>query len=174
MDVSDTKYPEGGIEAWSVVLGAWCAMIPSMGLLNSLGILHAWTNNHQLANYSESSIGWIYGAYGFFLYAAGAQTGKSVLSPLEYCTEKVLGPIFDTYGPRYVIIPGSVGIVVALICLSFSEGNIASCPSIGPPNRLNVSRVLPDIPFLQRFSRTFRECPVHSDSFLCGPLVQQA
>ncbi|KAJ5667437.1 MFS general substrate transporter [Penicillium longicatenatum] len=106
MDVSDTKYPEGGIEAWSVVLGAWCAMIPSMGLLNSLGILHAWTNNHQLADYSESSIGWIYGAYGFFLYAAGAQTG----------------PIFDTYGPKYVIIPGSVGIVVALICLSFSEG----------------------------------------------------
>lgn len=32
------------------------------------------------------------------------------------------GPIFDAYGPAYVVIPGSVGIVVAVICLSFSEG----------------------------------------------------
>ena len=32
------------------------------------------------------------------------------------------GPIFDAYGPAYVIIPGSIGIVTALICFSFSEG----------------------------------------------------
>jgi hypothetical protein len=72
----DEKYPEGGLQAWSVVLGAWCAMIPSMGLLNSLGVLHAWTSTHQLKDYSESSIGWIFGAYAFFLYLAGAQVGK--------------------------------------------------------------------------------------------------
>lgn len=69
------EYPEGGLKAWSVVLGAWCAMVPSMGLLNSLGVLHAWTAKHQLEDYSESSIGWIFGAYGFFLYLAGAQAG---------------------------------------------------------------------------------------------------
>lgn len=68
-------YPEGGWKAWSVVFGAWCAMIPSMGLLNSIGILHAWTSTHQLKDYSESSIGWIFGTYGFFLYFAGAQAG---------------------------------------------------------------------------------------------------
>ncbi|KAJ5596564.1 oxalate/formate antiporter [Penicillium hetheringtonii] len=101
----DDDYPEGGWKAWSVVFGAWCAMIPSMGLLNSLGILHAWTSTHQLKDYSESSIGWIFGAYGFFLYFAGAQAG----------------PIFDAYGPNYIIIPGSIGIVVALVCFSFSE-----------------------------------------------------
>lgn len=72
----DNDYPEGGLQAWSVVLGAWCAMVPSMGLLNSLGILHAWTSTHQLKDYSESSTGWIFGAYGFFLYLAGAQAGK--------------------------------------------------------------------------------------------------
>ncbi|PYH75554.1 MFS general substrate transporter [Aspergillus uvarum CBS 121591] len=105
--MSGITYPEGWFEAWTVVLGAWCAMIPSMGLLNSLGILHAWTSKHQLVDYSESSIGWIYGAYGFFLYAAGAQAG----------------PIFDAYGRNHVIIPGSIGIVVALICLSFSQAN---------------------------------------------------
>lgn len=72
----DTGHPEGGWKAWSVVLGAWCAMIPAMGLLNTLGVLHAWISTHQLKNYSESSIGWIFGAYGFFLYLAGAQAGK--------------------------------------------------------------------------------------------------
>ncbi|KAI9044843.1 oxalate/formate antiporter [Aspergillus affinis] len=101
----ESDYPEGGLRAWLVVLGSWCAMIPSMGLLNSLGILHAWTNSHQLKDYSESSIGWIYGAYGFFLYFAGAQTG----------------PIFDAYGSAYVVVPGSIGMVASLICLSFSQ-----------------------------------------------------
>lgn len=72
----NNDYPEGGLQAWLVVLGSWCAMIPSMGLLNSLGILHAWTSDHQLQGYSESSIGWIYGAYGFFLYIGGAQVGR--------------------------------------------------------------------------------------------------
>ena len=71
-------YPEGGIKAWSVVLGAWCAMIPSMGLLNSLGTLQAWASTHQLKaqGYTESSIGWIYGAYTFFLFLGGAQFGE--------------------------------------------------------------------------------------------------
>ncbi|KAF3026176.1 hypothetical protein E8E15_008313 [Penicillium rubens] len=67
------QYPEGGLKAWSVVLGAWCAMIPSMGLLNSLGTLQPWTSTHQLKDYSESSIGWIYGAYTFFLYLGGVR-----------------------------------------------------------------------------------------------------
>ncbi|KAL4784147.1 major facilitator superfamily domain-containing protein [Aspergillus varians] len=99
-----TEYPEGGFQAWLVVLGAWCAMVPSMGLLNSLGTLHAWTSSHQLRDYSESSIGWIYGAYAFFLYVAGAQ----------------VGPIFDCYGPLYVIVPGSIGMVASLLLFSFS------------------------------------------------------
>ena len=72
-----SSYPEGGYKAWSVVLGAWCAMIPGMGMLNTLGSLHAWNSTHQLSSYSQSSIGWIYGCYGFFLYLAGAQIGES-------------------------------------------------------------------------------------------------
>ncbi|KAJ5858609.1 hypothetical protein N7534_003886 [Penicillium rubens] len=100
------QYPEGGLKAWSVVLGAWCAMIPSMGLLNSLGTLQPWTSTHQLKDYSESSIGWIYGAYTFFLYLGGVR----------------FGAILDSHGPLYVILPGSIGIVLSLIFLSFSHG----------------------------------------------------
>jgi hypothetical protein len=84
VDPSENDYPEGGLKAWSVVLGAWCAMVPSMGLLNSLGVLQAWTSTHQLTGYSESSIGWIFGSYGFFLYIAGAQTGMSNFYPIGF------------------------------------------------------------------------------------------
>lgn len=73
------EYPEGGAQAWSVVLGAWCAMVPSMGPLNSLGTLQAWTSTHQLKAYPESSIGWIFGTYTFFLFVGGAQFGKKRL-----------------------------------------------------------------------------------------------
>lgn len=106
-----TDYPEGGLQAWLVVVGAWCAMIPSMGLLNTLGTLHSWTSEHQLMDYSDSSIGWIFGAYGFFLYVAGVQAG----------------PIFDCYGPLFVVVPGSIGMFASLICFSFSTGKHWIC-----------------------------------------------
>ncbi|KAJ5423044.1 hypothetical protein N7445_011152 [Penicillium cf. griseofulvum] len=99
------QYPERGLKAWSVVFGAWCAMIPSMGLLNSLGALQPWTSTHQLKDYSESSIGWIYGTYTFFLFLGGAQ----------------FGAILDSHGPLYVVLPGSIGIALSLIFLSFSQ-----------------------------------------------------
>ena len=73
------NYPEGGATAWLVVLGAWCAMIPSMGLLNTVGVLQAWVSEHQLHGYSESNIGWIFSAYAFFLYIGGAQVGEYIL-----------------------------------------------------------------------------------------------
>ena len=68
-------YPEGGKEAWLVVAGAWCAMIPSMGILNTIGVIQAWMSEHQLKGYSESNIGWIVSAYAFFLYIGAAQIG---------------------------------------------------------------------------------------------------
>ncbi|KAF7116909.1 hypothetical protein CNMCM5793_005539 [Aspergillus hiratsukae] len=122
-DPIDEKFPEGGLRAWLVVLGAWCAMIPGMGLLNTIGVLHAWTAEHQLAGYSASSIGWIFGAFSFFLNFGSAQ----------------VGPIFDSRGVLPVVLPGSIGIVVAIFCfsesteyyqifLSFSVlGGISSC-----------------------------------------------
>lgn len=78
-DVDDEHdaYPEGGTAAWTVVLGAWCAMIPSMGLLNTMGVIQAWLSENQLRGYSESNISWIVSAYAFFLYIGAAQIGQS-------------------------------------------------------------------------------------------------
>lgn len=73
----DDSYPEGGIKAWLVVIGAWCAMVPPMGLLNTLAVLQAWIAENELDGISESKIGWIFSCYAFFITACGAQVGKS-------------------------------------------------------------------------------------------------
>lgn len=70
-----SNFPEGGWRAWSVVLGSWCAMVPSFGLLNTMGVLEALLANNQLKDYSKASIGWIFGVYSFFLYFGSVQVG---------------------------------------------------------------------------------------------------
>ncbi|KAF4925712.1 MFS transporter asaE [Colletotrichum viniferum] len=99
------KYPEGGKDAWLVVAGAWCAMIPSMGLLNTLAVLQAWVTEYELQGLPESTIGWVFSTYAFFLYFCGAQ----------------VGPIFDAHDVRYLVIPGCIGIVAAIMLMSFCK-----------------------------------------------------
>lgn len=101
-DTYTEEYPDGGKEAWLVVAGAWCAMIPSMGVLNTLAVLQAWVSEHELEGMSESTIGWVFSTYAFFLYFCGAQ----------------VGPIFDAHDIRLLVVPGCVGIVASTMLLS--------------------------------------------------------
>ncbi|EFQ36220.1 major facilitator superfamily transporter [Colletotrichum graminicola M1.001] len=81
LDDDSETYPEGGRDAWLVVVGAWCAMFSCMGLLNTLAVLQAWITEHELHGLPESTIGWVFSTYAFFLYFCGAQ----------------VGPLFDAY-----------------------------------------------------------------------------
>ncbi|KAH6877104.1 major facilitator superfamily domain-containing protein [Thelonectria olida] len=118
----DSDYPEGGTKAWLVVVGAWCAMIPSMGLLNTLAVLQAWVLEHELSGMSESTVGWIFSSYAFFLYFCGAQ----------------VGPIFDSQDIKWLIIPGSIGMVASMIFVSFSTV-LSIPPLLWRPGRLSAS-----------------------------------
>lgn len=132
-DNDNDDYPEGGIQAWTVVLGAWCAMIPPMGLINSLNIFHAWFSQNQLRGMPESNIGWIVSTFAFLVTALGAQVGtydpmealgqKSVASKLELITMPT-GPIFDAHETWKLVVPGSVGLVASMIFISFSTGKL--------------------------------------------------
>lgn len=104
IDVEEVAYPEGGYDAWLTVLGAWCAMSSSMGLLNTIAVLQAWLGQNDLAGLPESTIGWIFSSYGFFLYFCGAQ----------------VGPIFDSHDIRFLVIPGTLGITLSLVFFSLS------------------------------------------------------
>lgn len=103
-------YPEGGLQAWLVVLGSWLALFSAMGLMNSLATFHAYIGSHQLRDYSHGAVGWIFSVYTFLAFFGGIY----------------IGPVFDKYGPRWLILAGSVCVVASLMLLSISTGNSSS------------------------------------------------
>ncbi|KXH61110.1 hypothetical protein CSAL01_05715 [Colletotrichum salicis] len=76
--------PEGGLRAWSVVLGSWLALFSALGIMNSIAIFQTYVATHQLKGYSEGTIGWIFSVYTFLCFFGGIY----------------IGPVFDQYGPR--------------------------------------------------------------------------
>lgn len=109
-DSDSLTYPEGGREAYLVLVGCWCALFGSLGLCNSTGTLEAYISSHQLRDESTGQIGWIFGVYLFLLFAVGVQ----------------IGPVFDARGPREMVIVGVVLLVLAelLLCVCRSYGSL--------------------------------------------------
>ncbi|OTB07496.1 hypothetical protein M426DRAFT_317802 [Hypoxylon sp. CI-4A] len=101
----DEVFPEGGLEAWLVVLGSFCAMISVYGIINVSAVFESYFSTHQLAAYDSSAIGWIFSVYLFVVFFAGIQ----------------VGPIFDRYGPRYLVAVGSVLVVASQLLLGLCE-----------------------------------------------------
>ncbi|RDW63513.1 hypothetical protein BP6252_11058 [Coleophoma cylindrospora] len=94
-------YPEGGFAAWSVVLGAFCGLCGGGSTMNAMGAFQREISEHQLHNYSDGDIGWIFGIYSFLSYAFGL----------------VVGPLFDKYSARWLIVVGGVGISSAMFLI---------------------------------------------------------
>ncbi len=102
----EETYPEGGARAWLVVLGAFFALFSSMGLMNSIAMFQAYTLSHQLKGHSEGTVGWIFSIYTFLAFFGGVY----------------FGPVFDKYGPRWLIICGATCVVLAMVAMSFCTG----------------------------------------------------
>jgi len=100
-----TTYPEGGSKAWSVVFGSFCGTFASFGMMNTIGTFQAHLAEHQLRGYEEGQIGWIFGVYAFISFFGGIQ----------------IGPIFDCYGPKWLLVSGAVSVVASLVLLSVSQ-----------------------------------------------------
>lgn len=106
----EITYPEGGRRAYAVVLGAFCAMLCGFGFMNTIGTFQAYISTHQLSQYSESSIGWILSLYIFLAFFCSAQ----------------IGPVFDIYGPKWLIAAGGVCMVAGVLGLAASTGTLTS------------------------------------------------
>lgn len=96
-------YPEGGLEAWLVVFGSWCGLFASIGMTNIMGSLQTYISTHQLVDYDEATIGWIFSLYAFLAFFCGV----------------FVGPLFDKYGPRWLVLAGSVCVVTDMMLLGF-------------------------------------------------------
>lgn len=104
---AENDYPEGGIRAWLVVLGCWLALFASTGLMNMLAICQPYLGNvNKQAAYQGGIIGGIFVLYVFVSVALGLY----------------VGPLVDKYGPRWLILSGTVCLVVSAILLSISTG----------------------------------------------------
>lgn len=108
----ETTYPEGGLRAYSVVFGSFLALTACFGLMNSVGTFQTYLGANQLAGYSDSAVGWIFSLYIFVAFFCGLQ----------------IGPVFDAYGPRWLVLAGSVLLVSGVLGIASSTGE--SCTVI--------------------------------------------
>lgn len=104
-DPHGNTYPEGGLEGYLVVLGCFCALFGTLGMLNSIGTFQAYMTTNQLKEHSVGSVGWIFSVYVFLTFFCGIQ----------------IGPITDAKGPRMLILAGSILNIVVLIVVGFCQ-----------------------------------------------------
>ncbi|KAJ5497679.1 Major facilitator superfamily domain general substrate transporter [Penicillium expansum] len=102
---TEDTFPDGGLQAWCVVAGSFCLLMGTFGVMNTTGILQNYFATHQLASYSPSAVGWIPGLFTFFGLSISVQ----------------VGPMFDRYGPRGILIAGTICYVTGLLLLAESH-----------------------------------------------------
>ncbi|KAI1352061.1 monocarboxylate permease-like protein [Xylaria sp. FL0043] len=97
-------FPDGGLEAWLVVVGGALILFCSFGIVNCSGVFVEYYVNGPLSDYSSSDITWITSLQAFFV------TGSNL----------VMGRLFDSYGTQWILPIGTVIYSLGLMLLSLS------------------------------------------------------
>lgn len=100
-----SEFPDGGLEAWTTVLGGWCCCLCSYGWLSSIGVFQTYYEEQLLRSYSSTEISWILSVQVFTLTVSAPFNGK----------------IFDSYGCRQLILVGTFFHVFGLMMVSISD-----------------------------------------------------
>ncbi|KAL2136063.1 hypothetical protein VTI74DRAFT_5643 [Chaetomium olivicolor] len=98
-------YPEGGIRSWLVVLGCWLALFASLGFMHILATFQAYVATNQTIRLGPAAIGGMISGYAFLSFLLGIY----------------VGPLFDKYGPRWLVLGGTVCLVASLVLASISS-----------------------------------------------------
>jgi MFS family permease len=98
------SFPDGGLTAWTVLVGAFFCLFSTFGLGNSVGAFQAYYVNHALSDYSSSSISWI---ISFMLWVLN-------FLPIFW------GFAFDRYGPRWLLVGGTITYIFGIMMISLS------------------------------------------------------
>ena len=106
---TEITYPEGGRDAWLVVLGAFCGLTASLGIYNTAGVFEVVVSRVILPEEPPSTLGWIFSIYAFVNWICGVQ----------------VGPTFDAMGPRALIIAGTICTLIGIFSLSVCTGKIS-------------------------------------------------
>ncbi|KAJ6016057.1 MFS transporter asaE [Penicillium herquei] len=100
----DGPPPDGGLQAWLAVLGGFCGLFVSFGWINCIGVFQAYYESNQLKNFSPSTVAWITSMETFVMFFAGP----------------IFGTLFDSYGPRWILLGGTFLHVFGLMMTSLS------------------------------------------------------
>ena len=96
--------PDGGLRAWLVAAGCWCAFFVTFGWINCIGVFQEYYQSNLFKEYSSSTVAWISSTQTCLMFAGGLLFGK----------------IFNSYGPRYELFIGSFLHVFGLMMTSLS------------------------------------------------------
>ncbi|KAH9948289.1 MFS general substrate transporter [Amylocystis lapponica] len=100
------KFPQdGGVQAWLCVFGAFLALFCSFGQLNAFGTFQSWYAEHELQELPASTISWIGSLQLWVFFFSGGFIGR----------------VFDTHGPRVIMIPGTVILVFSIMMTSLCK-----------------------------------------------------
>lgn len=100
-----SDFPDGGVQAWLVVFGGWCGLFCTFGFINCIGVFQEYYERGPLSTYSSSTISWI----------TSMEVWGMVFFGLFF------GRLFDMFGPRWLLILGTVFYVFGLMMTSLSH-----------------------------------------------------
>ncbi|PIL34880.1 MFS general substrate transporter [Ganoderma sinense ZZ0214-1] len=103
--VGAPHYPDGGTRAWLAVFGAFLALFCTFGQLNSFGTFQTWYHEHQLSALPASTIAWIGSLQLWVFFFCGGFVGR----------------LFDAYGPRPIMVVGTLMLVLGTMMTSISS-----------------------------------------------------
>ncbi|GAB5593439.1 hypothetical protein Unana1_08339 [Umbelopsis nana] len=126
--------PDGGREAWGVVIGGFLVFFVMFGLSTAFGTFQAYYATNQLSDWTESDISWIGSIQVFLIYACGIFAGR----------------IFDAYGSRWLLIVGSllflIGVFMLSLCTQYYQIMLAQGVLLGIASALLFHPSLAVIP----------------------------
>ncbi|KAJ7162664.1 MFS general substrate transporter [Mycena crocata] len=101
---STPQFPEGTTQGYLAVFGAFMALFCTFGQMNAFGTFQTWYAEHQLSALPPSTIAWIGSLQLWVFFFSGGPIGR----------------LFDAYGPRWIMIIGSVIYVFSIMMTSIS------------------------------------------------------
>ncbi|KAJ6783646.1 hypothetical protein PWT90_06989 [Aphanocladium album] len=103
-DVYKSPAPDGGLTAWMALLSSWCMLFCTFGMINCIGTFQGYYQEVYLREYSPSTVSWIPSLQIFIAYVTNPFTGR----------------LYDVYGPRALVIAGTVLEVLGLMTTSLA------------------------------------------------------
>lgn len=99
VETDPDAFPDGGFDAYRVLLGSFCGLIVDFGIPNAMGAIQTYVSTHQLSEYKLSTVTWMFSLHLAIMYLGGV----------------VFGGAFDKYGAKKLLIAATVCIFSGLM-----------------------------------------------------------